>query len=308
MAVTSAVAAATSAAGAGETGAAVGSRRRRSAAHVRRDAQAAVLVHAVAAGQLRLPASLPDDLPRPSGAGQGRTLGAQHRRRGRAPGAAPVVAAARSATHSRSGRRPGRAQLADTTASATTTSPQHGASARGTGSVATSTTSTPMTSRSGSSGRSRPDRPAGGQRPGRSHRRPRRRAGDRRLQDRPPRRPTRRRPRLAGARAVRDRRRAHAAPPLPSGSSCTICPPARWPRSSTPTSRWPATSTGPRRALTTSSPRPTRWPPARTPTRSSRPSPARAVRGATSARHCPEGRAASSDRSSWAGLAEAAEH
>ena len=69
----------------------------------------------------------------------------------------------------------------------------------------------------------RQDADAGPVRPGRPHRRRRRRAGDRRLQDRPdgPRR--RRRPRLAGAGAVRVRRRAGVPPAVPPGRAA---PPA----------------------------------------------------------------------------------
>ena len=66
---------------------------------LRCDAAQVVLVHPVAAGCLRLSASLPDDLPRPADSCPGRPVGAQHARRGRPPCAAPVVAAGSPAAY-----------------------------------------------------------------------------------------------------------------------------------------------------------------------------------------------------------------
>ena len=74
---------------------------------------------------------------------------------------------------------------------------------------------------------------------------PRRRAGRRRLQDRPVGARHRRRPRLARAGGLRAGRPADAAPAVPAGWSCTTCRPAGSPAGSTPTSRWPGTLPAP---------------------------------------------------------------
>ena len=63
-----------------------------------------------------------------------------------------------------------------------------------------------------------------------------------------------------------------------AGSSCTTCPAARSPRSSTPTTRWPGTCAGPRPPPRTSPPRPTRWPPGPTADEAFPAAPGRAVR------------------------------
>ena len=59
-----------------------------------------------------LPASLPDDVPRPTDPDPGRTLGAHQRRGGRAHGPQALVRPAGGRPHPRGGRRPGRGLLA----------------------------------------------------------------------------------------------------------------------------------------------------------------------------------------------------
>ena len=69
-----------------------------------------------------------------------------------------------------------------------------------------------------------------------------------------------------------------------AGSSCTTCPAARSPRSSTPSGRWPTTSAGPRTSPSTSPPPPRRWPPAQDPDEAFPAVPGGSAAGATSGR------------------------
>ena len=112
---------------------------------------------------------------------------------------------------------------------------------------------------------------AGPLRPDRPHRPARRRAGHRRLQDRPRAvRPTTT-PAGPGAGALCAWRRSAPSAARAIASSCTTCPPARSPRTSTPTSRSPATSAGPSTPRATSPRRTKQWPRAKIRTSRSRP-------------------------------------
>ena len=149
-------------------------------------------------------------------------------------------------------------------------------------------------------GRHRPDRGRG---PGGPDRPARRRAGDRRLQDRAAH--ADRRPTPPRRRRWPSTRWPPSAPCAgPAGRwSCTTCPAARCRPGGTTTRRWPRTSAGPRRPPARAGHRDRRADGGGDPERCSRPGPRRAAPAATCGGSCPEGRAAAPEAAPWALLA-----
>ncbi|CAA9352124.1 MAG: RecB family exonuclease, partial [uncultured Frankineae bacterium] len=194
--------------------------RRAPAARARGDAAAPVRLHPLAADDLAgLPAPLPADLPRAPARGARERLGAQDAGRSGARRAGPVVVRAARTTHAADRPDAPRARLAPGRRSARRLRRRRAVGAvagprRGDG-RALRRDARPgrraggrRTHRLDAHGRARP------QRPGRPARPAGRRAGGRRLQDRPYARRGRRRPRLPDPRAVRAGRRPHPARPV----------------------------------------------------------------------------------------------